>query len=163
MSCGITQCHFRRVPELSQSAPRASARSRQRSRRSPRTSPSSTPASSASRLLGDYFPAFPHVKWSSIHARCLARVFGRTPQRAPNTRRKVLRPTRADSPPRRHEFLSSNSGVRPELSYTTHSSAKGRYTRSKLSQLLENLRSRSRRATSWPPCLTRAATRRAAN
>ena len=59
-----------------------------------------------------------------------------------------------------HKFFSKSCGVGPELSYTAQLSARGRYIRSKFTQLLENLRMTLRRGASWPPCRTRPAIRR---
>src|ERR1700676_1477322 len=116
----------------------------------------------SSRLLRHDFAVFPDVKWRAIHARGFARILRRTTQGASDTRSKAPGPTCLGSRLSLHEFFSRSCGVGPELSYTAQLSARGRYIRSKFSQLHENLRTTSRRGTSWPPCRTRAAIRRSA-
>jgi len=104
--------------------------------------------SNASRLLRHDFAVFPDVKWRAIHARGFTCILRCTTQGASDTRSKAPGPSCLGSRLCLHKFFSRSCGIGPELSYTAQLSASGRYNRSKFTQLLENLRTTSRRGTS---------------
>ena len=102
----------------------------------------------SSRLLRNDLPVLPDVKRRAIPARGLARILCRTTQGASDARSKALGSTYLSLRLRLHGLFSKSCGLRPELSYTAQLSARGLNIRSKFSQLLENLRTTSRRGTS---------------
>jgi len=155
-SRGLLISHLQRLPTLTPGSPRHNYGT---------PNPSSTRSwhSNASRLLRHDFAVFPDVKWRAIHARGFACILRRTTQGASDTRSKAPGPSCLRSRLCLHKFFSRSCGVGPELSYTAQLSARGRYNRSKFTRLLANLRTTSRRGTSWPPCRTRAAIRRSAS
>jgi hypothetical protein len=138
---GLIINHLQRLPAPSPATPR-------HTHGTPNLSSTRSRHSKGSRLLRHDLAVFPHVKGRAIHTRGFARILGRTTQGASDTRSKALGSTHLRSRLRLHGLFSKICGLRPELSYTAQLSARGLYIRPKFSQLLENLRTTSRRGTS---------------
>jgi len=127
-SRGLLISHLQRLPPLSPASPRHIYGT-------PNLNSTRSWHSNASRLLRHDFAVFPDVKWRAIHARGFTCIFRRSTQGASDTRSKAPGPGCLGSCLCLHKFFSRSCGVGPELSYTAQLSARGRYNRSKFTQL----------------------------
>jgi len=127
-SRGLKISHLQRLPPLFPGSPRHTYGT-------PNLNSTRSRHSNASRLLRHDFAVFPHIKWRAIHARGFTCILRRTMQGASDTRSKASGPSCFGSRLCLHKFFSRSCGVGPELSYTAQLSARGRYNRSKFTQL----------------------------